>query len=508
MGSRNGRDNGAVGNTETRDAVDGETGVDDAALLAGHHSSRAARVHERLDDGVLDVLDEGVVRGDIGTGGDLNGAKLLPGVGGVKTSEVVDVGGHDLEVNGVSSGGVVDDGSSIVVRRIQHDAATAEGLEEEGGSRAGVEGHLEDGVLGVLESLGEDLKLRKVALLNGLGGAGGKVLEGGAVPDLGADVGDDLLPLGSDVLEGNVGGAVTHGESVRATGGALAELCDGLGSVGGVVGDHGLVGERSIVRPGEGGTTVVLEVLADTRKVLDDLNALGLEVVGRGDTAALEDLGSVDGTSGQDDLTLGADGLDVTTGNGAELDSGGCLVVFVDYETRDLVLDEEVKVGEGVGNPGVVTNTGVGSLDGLRVLGRGNPADAMLITIVAGDRGLETELLVRLPPNALDGPLEGRERGLNRVAGVVGGIPSVAILLDELVAGLGKEEGLMGLLEGRSMLRRGICTKTGKGQNSLSQMRAQSSPSPSCEGCRRTQGCQVSPTRRSRTWNHDPRIDR
>lgn len=145
---------------------------------------------------------------------------------------------------------------------------------------------------------------------------------------------------------------------------------------------------------------MVLEVLAHTREVLDDLNAFGLEVLGRGDTAALEDLGSVDGTSRQYDLTLGADGLDVTASDGAELDSGGLLAVLVDYEASDLVLNEEIEVGEGVGNPRVVTDTGVGSLDGLGVLGGGNPADAMLVSVVAADGGLETEILIRLPPNA------------------------------------------------------------------------------------------------------------
>lgn len=42
--------------------------------------------------------------------------------------------------------------------------------------------------------------------------------------------------------------------------------------------------------------------------------------------------------------------------------------------------------------------------------------------------------------------MEGRERGLNRVAGIVGGIPSVAVLVGDFVAGLGKEEGLMGMV--------------------------------------------------------------
>jgi hypothetical protein len=64
------------------------------------------------------------------------------------------------------------------------------------------------------------------------------------------------------------------------------------------------------------------------------------------------------------------------------------------------MLNEEVKVREGVGNPGVVTDTGMGSLNSLGILGGWNPADAMLIPIIATDAGLETKLFVCLPPNA------------------------------------------------------------------------------------------------------------
>lgn len=46
VGSRDGGNDGAVGNTETRDVVDGKARVNDASLLAGQHSSRAARVHK------------------------------------------------------------------------------------------------------------------------------------------------------------------------------------------------------------------------------------------------------------------------------------------------------------------------------------------------------------------------------------------------------------------------------------------------------------------------------
>lgn len=396
VGSRDSGNDGAVGHAEARDAVDGEGRVDDAALLAGKHGGGAAWVHQRLDDVVLDVLDQGLVVSDIGAGGDLDGTERLPGIGGVDAAEVVGIRDHDVQVDGVGTGGVVDDGSGIVVLRVEDDGATAERLQEEAESRAGVERRLEDGVLGVLEGLGDDLQLGKVALLDGLASSGREVVKGGAVGDLGADVGNDLLPLGRDVLQGDVGSAVTHGKGVGATGGALAELGDGLGGVGLVVQDQGLVGERSVEGESVGGAAVVLEVLANTGEILDDGDALRGEVLGRGDTAALEDLRGVNGTGRQDNLKLGADGLDLTAGNGAELDGRDCLVL-ADDETGDLVLDEEVEVGARVGDPGVVADSSVGALDSVGVLSRGNPADTVLVAVVASDGGLEAELLVCLP---------------------------------------------------------------------------------------------------------------
>jgi hypothetical protein len=145
---------------------------------------------------------------------------------------------------------------------------------------------------------------------------------------------------------------------------------------------------------------VILEILANTRKILNKINALGLEVLSRGYTAALEDLRCVDGTGRQYNFMFGADGLNLATSNGSKLDSRWCIIVLIDDEARNLVLDKEVKVREGISDPGIVTDTSVGSLDGFRVLGRGNPADTMLVPIIAANGGLETELLVRLPPDA------------------------------------------------------------------------------------------------------------
>lgn len=46
----------------------------------------------------------------------------------------------------------------------------------------------------------------------------------------------------------------------------------------------------------------------------------------------------------------------------------------------------------------------------------------------------------------LDRPLEGREGGLDGVAAIAGRVPGVAVLVDELVTGLGQEGALMVVL--------------------------------------------------------------
>lgn len=47
------------------------------------------------------------------------------------------------------------------------------------------------------------------------------------------------------------------------------------------------------------------------------------------------------------------------------------------------MLYEEVEVGQGIGDTDVVPNTGIGAMDGLGVLGGGNPAEAVLVAVVA-----------------------------------------------------------------------------------------------------------------------------
>jgi len=147
---------------------------------------------------------------------------------------------------------------------------------------------------------------------------------------------------------------------------------------------------------GDWGSTVVLEVLAHTREVLDNLDSDGLEVRGRGNTAALENLGGVDGTGGENNLSLGTDRLDVTAGDGAVLD-GGNLLGLVDHEASDLVLGQKVEVGASRGDVGVVANTGMRTLYRLRVLGSRDPANTMLVTVGAVLGGVETKLDPGIP---------------------------------------------------------------------------------------------------------------
>lgn len=247
MASRKGGDDGKVGNTEVRNTVHGQLGIHNATLRPREHSGGAARVHEGLNDAVLDVLRDGSIIGNAGTGGNLDRVEGLPGVGGVETTEVVDVRDHDVEVDGVSGGAVVDDRGGIMVFGVEKNSTAAQRLQEEGSARACGEGSLENRVLRVLKGLGNDLELGQVTSLHLLGGTGGQVLKGRSIPNLLANVGDDVLVLRGDLGKRDVGGAVAHGESVGAAGGTLTELSHGLGSVGGVVGDVGLTWARGIV---------------------------------------------------------------------------------------------------------------------------------------------------------------------------------------------------------------------------------------------------------------------
>ena len=203
-------------------------------------------MHERLNNVVLDVLGNVAGISDIGTGSNLNGIERLPGVGGIETTEVVKVSNHDVNINRISSGAVVDNGGSVVVLGVKQNSATAQGLKEESRAGAAGEGSLQNRVLGVLKGLGNDLELGKITFLDGLGSARREVLERGSIADLLSDLGDDLLVLRGDLGKGDVGGTVAHAKSVGAAGGTLTELSNSLGREGSVIGDIGLAGVGNI----------------------------------------------------------------------------------------------------------------------------------------------------------------------------------------------------------------------------------------------------------------------
>ena len=104
----------------------------------------------------------------------------------------------------------------------------------------------------------------------------------------------------------------------------------------------------------------------------------------------------MDGTGREDDLVFGADSLHLATGDRTELDSGDVLPL-VDNETGDLVTHEEVQVPAVIGDGGVVADAGMRPLDGLGILGRGDPAEAVLVAGGAVPGGFKTELLKALP---------------------------------------------------------------------------------------------------------------
>lgn len=167
VSSRHRWDDGAICDTEIRNTVHGQTAVNNTSLPSREHDSRATGMHQRLNDSVLDKFNQSIVLSDIRTWSHLDGIALLPSVGGVDPTEIVNVGSHDVEIDRVSTCGVVDDWSSIVIGRVQDDGAAAEGLQEERSPRAaGGERHLEYRVLRMLESLSKDLELGEVAVLH------------------------------------------------------------------------------------------------------------------------------------------------------------------------------------------------------------------------------------------------------------------------------------------------------------------------------------------------------
>lgn len=166
---------------------------------------------------------------------------------------------------------------------------------------------------------------------------------------------------------------------------------------------------------------MVLEVLPNAGKVLDELNPCTLQILGGSNTAELQDLRGVDGARGEDDLALGADGLDLATSNGPELD-GGNILIFIHDDADDLVLNQEVKVGPVGSNVSIVADAGVRSLDGGRVLGSGDPAEAVLVAVGAVARGLEAEFLKGFPSDLWRG-----EGGISMFASLNGGGQDVAV---------------------------------------------------------------------------------
>lgn len=64
------------------------------------------------------------------------------------------------------------------------------------------------------------------------------------------------------------------------------------------------------------------------------------------------------------------------------------------------MLNEEVEVGQRIGDADVVPNASMGALDSLGVLGGGDPAEAVLVAVVACIEVGNAEFFVCVPANA------------------------------------------------------------------------------------------------------------
>lgn len=191
---------------------------------------------------------------------------------------------------------------------------------------------------GVLDdSLESELTLLRIALDDGL--VKSRAKEFGSILDRSRV--KDLLPvlrreeLKVEVVDVNLGG---HGEPAGAV---LLELYE-LFVAEGLVGDKGC----GIHLPVDGkvgdDVGVVLKVVADAGEDDAGLNLVLLEDIGWADTGELEELGSVKGTSSEDNFALGFGDSGLDLGPLCEFDADS--LVLVKLDGGDGVFGDEVEI--------------------------------------------------------------------------------------------------------------------------------------------------------------------
>lgn len=151
--------------------------------------------------------------------------------------------------------------------------------------------------------------------------------------------------------------------SVVLVGLLAAEEDTGVRVHGGLVGRNGLV-----QLPHDDGLGVVEQVLADTGDVLDDGNLELVELLLGSKTGQEHETGSVDGTSAENGLALGVEGV-----LGAILESN--------VDTSDLVTLDVDLADPGVGQNGQVGSLLVTTEDGVNV-SNGSTASVAVVGVV------------------------------------------------------------------------------------------------------------------------------
>lgn len=416
MGRRDQRNDGSVNNAQLLSAIHLQARVDTTTQSPGHHGARPSRVGKaRVQNAILERSQQVRIALELGTRRGLDRVEALERLALEVGPRAADDGKDHLSVERVLDRVVLHDGVALGVGRVERDGAAGEGLLEGGGEGAGAagEGELGDGGVVAAVLLGQEATLlEETAEEVGVLVDGGQ--EGAGV--LLADARGDGLGLrgAGDLGEGQEGDTVAAASGVNA--GLLGLV---LSPSGGVIGGvnvegigvgHGLVADI----PGHEDDGMILEVGADRGEVELGGDLGGLDDGLGANTGELQDLGSVDGAGGEDDLT-GSESLSGRTrGTVAERDTR-CGQAVLEENLVDDSAGEDLEVG-AVGNGVVVLAASVRATALGHIDGAGHPESTNGIseTVLLGKR--DTRVLPRLPELLEVRKLEVGER---RVDGAV-----------------------------------------------------------------------------------------
>lgn len=398
MLSRHKRQDTSIDDRKLRNAVEQQLVRDTSTILLGHHSARATRMRKRRRDSadsihpVDNVIITGVLRARRGLDKlVLRDLRALP-----DGAEETHAGCHDGLVDGVAERVVQDPRGTLGVGGVNGDGAAGKGLletdEDTGAARTDRE--LNDGGVLVGEEIGEDFALGldtcdELLAASVDGGKVGFVL-------LGLDLLDEfLVVVRCDLRKGNHRQGVSAGLGER-TGlvGLVLRPCRGV--EGGVSGQRLGVrstSERSV--ESDHGVWVILEVGADTIVSELDGDTGSLEHRLGSNTTELEEFGSVDGASSEDDFLLSVDSGGLSSGlveNRHTL--GNELLATGEHKLLRFGAEQQLEVRPRGLHRVVVRVTSLRPFSSQRIHGVGVPRDTSLFTIVTIEEFLDTRTFV------------------------------------------------------------------------------------------------------------------